>query len=353
MNWWPTTCKPGDMIRVHIGSIEHYGIFVSEEEVIQFGLPPIPEYRKPDEEIVVLSTDIDTFSCGNIVEVAEYDKKEAKKAFPKKKTVELAKGRLGESGYNFIHNNCEHFANECVFGIKRSSQEENARKKWNSRPILDVYIAEVPEQCEYEAVYPESREREIAKVKHDETKRQKYIAWKTLKQAIQHSFRMQMEELDFKQDKYGRWLCDELIFSISHTEGAVAVAVSNGAVGVDIENLAVAESKYADKVSALRKRAYTAKESAEYPEETVDALMTAWTRKESLFKGFDGSRFRPERVETVGENVDTHHIRLKEDMILSVCGEKLAVVAYYYCDGQSAHILGRDAIEDGKPICGE
>lgn len=130
MKWWPNSCNSGDMIRVHIGSIDHYGIFVSEEEVIQFGLPPIAENLMPEDKVEVLVTDIDTFACGNIVEVAELDRKEEKARFPKEKTIELARSRVGDKGYNIIHNNCESFVNECVFGIRKSSQEEKIRTKW-------------------------------------------------------------------------------------------------------------------------------------------------------------------------------------------------------------------------------
>lgn len=133
MKWWPSECKTGDMIRVHLGSIDHYGIFVSEEEVIQFGLPPIPENYMPEDQIKVLCTDIDTFSCGKIIEVAEFDKSERKKMFSRDKIVENARSKVGRDGYNIIHNNCEHFANECVFGISRSSQEESIRSKFLNR----------------------------------------------------------------------------------------------------------------------------------------------------------------------------------------------------------------------------
>ena len=30
--------------------------------------------------------------------------------------------QLGRGGYNIISNNCEHFANECLFGTKESEQ---------------------------------------------------------------------------------------------------------------------------------------------------------------------------------------------------------------------------------------
>ncbi|KAF8386221.1 hypothetical protein PRIPAC_75363 [Pristionchus pacificus] len=36
--------------------------------------------------------------------------------------VERAKSKLGEGGYNFVTNNCEHFANYCRYGKKRSGQ---------------------------------------------------------------------------------------------------------------------------------------------------------------------------------------------------------------------------------------
>ena len=50
MKWLPGECRPGDMIRVRLGSIYHYGIFVSEDEIVQFGPPPVGA-REPDDKI--------------------------------------------------------------------------------------------------------------------------------------------------------------------------------------------------------------------------------------------------------------------------------------------------------------
>lgn len=132
MKWKPLECKAGDMIRIPIGQFYHIGIFVSEDEVIQFGLPPVRENLTNVEDVEVLATDIDVFSCGKIVEVAQLDFKEKLKRFKPKKTVEIARSRIGEKGYNIIHNNCEHFAYECVFGVKYCSQEDALRQKWRS-----------------------------------------------------------------------------------------------------------------------------------------------------------------------------------------------------------------------------
>lgn len=133
MKWTPDKAKEGDMIRIPIGQFYHIGIFVSEDEVIQFGLPPTPENLSAPDEIKVIATDIDVFSCGKIVEVAKLDFKERLKRFKPQKTVELARSRIGEKGYNIIHNNCEHFAYECVFGISYCSQEDELRQKWRSQ----------------------------------------------------------------------------------------------------------------------------------------------------------------------------------------------------------------------------
>lgn len=130
MKWWPTDCEAGDIIRVHLGSVEHYGIFVSEDEVIQFGLPPVKSSQGQPSEFKVVATDIATFCCGNIPEVSVPDKKELKARFSKEETIARARARIGEEGYSMLHNNCEHFVYECAYGIKKSTQVDSVRKKW-------------------------------------------------------------------------------------------------------------------------------------------------------------------------------------------------------------------------------
>ena len=130
MKWVYRECQYGDVIRVKLGSVYHYGIFVSEDEVIAFGLPPTAENLKNQQDIKVLATDIDVFSCGNPVEVVQLTLIEKRRRQSPDKTVSAARARIGEGGYNLIHNNCEHFVNEIVFGKKISEQELEVRRKW-------------------------------------------------------------------------------------------------------------------------------------------------------------------------------------------------------------------------------
>lgn len=83
MRWLAQSCSFGDLIRVRLGAVCHYGIFASEDEVLQFALPPIAAYA--DREKTVCATDIETFACGQIVETAVLDAKEKKSAAARSK----------------------------------------------------------------------------------------------------------------------------------------------------------------------------------------------------------------------------------------------------------------------------
>ena len=79
MNWVLKEAASGDMVRVKSGSIYHYGVFVSEDEIIQFGLAPAlrPSVKPCDVEVCV--SDVDGFLGGGFLEVAVLDRKESKK----------------------------------------------------------------------------------------------------------------------------------------------------------------------------------------------------------------------------------------------------------------------------------
>ena len=118
MNWVEKTPVFGDMIRTKVQFYYHYGIFVSEEEVIQFGLPNDP--LRSAEQIRVLSSDIYAFLQGGQLEVLAPDRAQRKQMRAPEQIVAIARQRLGEAGYDILHNNCEHFATDCVFGMPTS-----------------------------------------------------------------------------------------------------------------------------------------------------------------------------------------------------------------------------------------
>lgn len=129
MKWSVRKGKPGDMVRVHANSyFDHYGVYVSDEEVIQFGFNPALGEPVPDKEVTVVATDMTTFRNGAFPEFADMSFKEKCTRKSPDKAISVARSRIGEGGYNVVHNNCEHFAYECIFGYKYSSQEQKVRE---------------------------------------------------------------------------------------------------------------------------------------------------------------------------------------------------------------------------------
>ena len=131
MTFTERTPRYGDMIRTKVRFYHHYGIYVSDERVIQFGMPD--NTGTPNEQIHVMTTDIYTFLNGGTLEVGQPNREERKKMRSAKQVVELAEGRLGETGYDILHNNCEHFVNECVFGEHRCGFLEAAREQLRTK----------------------------------------------------------------------------------------------------------------------------------------------------------------------------------------------------------------------------
>ncbi|MBO5892531.1 MAG: lecithin retinol acyltransferase family protein [Oscillospiraceae bacterium] len=127
MKWVEKTPVYGDLIRTKVSFYHHYGIFVSEDQVIQFGLPDGP--LRPADEIRVLSSNIAAFLQGGDIEVAEPEGSERKTMRSPKQIVEIATSRLGEGGYDILHNNCEHFVNDCAFGAHVSNFLQDVREK--------------------------------------------------------------------------------------------------------------------------------------------------------------------------------------------------------------------------------
>ncbi len=291
MKWIVDNCKFGDMIRVKCGAILHYGIYVSDDEVVQFGLPPVGGLKVNPVGVVVCATDIDKFCCGSFVEVGVPDKAERKKRLSPQQTVAAAKSRMGEGGYDVITNNCEHFANECYFGVHRSEQEEAVRGKWLSRSVLDVYITEISDD-DNAVLVPQSRQDEVQNVSSQKLKNQKTTAWLLLEAAVKRSFGCALGELKFDKLKNGKWVCDKLWFSISHTDGFAVVAVSDMPCGVDAEDIAA----FADKYDGNTANALIASICAKRESITHDTLLCQWIKKESAFKAFGKGGFKPNKI---------------------------------------------------------
>ena len=100
---------------------------------------------------------------------------------------------------------------------------------------VDVYIAIIPENGCMEAVYPPERDQEINLTSNEKIKKEKHYVWRLLEYAVLNSFGFCMEDMAFQKTKRGKWITPNCEFSLSHSNGVVAVAVSRFRVGIDIE----------------------------------------------------------------------------------------------------------------------
>ena len=356
MKWMPAACKAGDVIRVQLGKISHFGIFVSDDEVIQFGLPPIPQYKDHPDRVRVVATDIATFSCGMIVEKAVYDRAEQKAAFPRGQIVERARARLGEGGYNIFHNNCEHFVNECAFGVRRSQMEEEARRRWLSRPVLDVYVMTVPDMLPDRRIMQPARRAAIESCRNAELRKYMTADWLLLETAIRRSFSLELSDLNPVKRPSGKWTCDRVHFSLTHTENLVAVAVSDRPVGIDAENLASLTEKYARLGTPPEKvigKILSKEESYEPTDDRIADLAYLWTAKEAAFKKEDKSRFIPSKITVRNESVVSRLFVRPERTVLSVCSEHAGREKYFISDLERTVMADASYFEPSDKTGGE
>ena len=321
MKWVLKDPSFGDMVRVKTGSIYHFGVFVDENEVIQFGLAPCARQTVKDSDIEICSSDIDTFLCGGFLEVAELDKKELKKRRPPKETVEYARSRLGEKGYNILYNNCEHFANQCVLNEKNCLQTDAIRQLFKAMPIADVYVATIPKRMGEKTLHPVERMEEVLNCTNEQVKKQRYYAWMLLEYGLERTFLQKIANLTFEKTKGGKWTSSTCYFSISHSENAVAVVLSRKPIGVDIELLRPTKNGFIEKV-------LTKKEQTEFSsipqEDQTEYLIGKWTEKESIFKAYEEGRFQPAKIETGRYFVKSKKLVVDgEEYILSVAGDTL------------------------------
>ncbi len=124
-NWVCKCPSYGDHIRVNRGLYYHHGIYKSDYEVYSFQ-SPIGSEISP-ETAVVLKISLIDFLKNGYLEVREYTLEELKRKRSNNQICAYAEAHLGEGGYNLLTNNCEHFANRCVFGESSSNQVENVK----------------------------------------------------------------------------------------------------------------------------------------------------------------------------------------------------------------------------------
>ena len=330
------TPRFGDIVRVEAGQFYHYGIYVSGEEIIQFGPTPDAAHSLLDRDIRVCTSDMNGFLKGGFLEVASFSLAERIKAASPKEVVDRARKEIGTGGYEILTNNCEHFVNNCVFGKKTSEQVDSVRAFWKSIPVLDVYIAIQPEKTDRARVVPKERQKLLDETANSAVREQRRFAWQVLCTGLNRSLGLDADRIGLKRNENGKWVSDACELSLSHCSGAVAAAVSKKPVGVDIEpeDSPRYREKILERIATEREREMIA------GLDPMQGIAKLWTRKEALFKRKDQKSFSPIREDAASETVRTFRLLQDRAYIVSVSAESFVNLRFYTVDEQMhAHRL--------------
>lgn len=149
----------GDVIGVHRGLIEHYGVYdndncIYEYNGINIGTTTLREFVGNKKQFFVLNFDtihsipqkikvpfstnfssvvapspyFDNSIFDIILDIIKITKGNDYHLYSPNETIQRAQSRLGENKYNLFFNNCEHFAIWCKTGIHESYQVEQLLK---------------------------------------------------------------------------------------------------------------------------------------------------------------------------------------------------------------------------------
>ncbi len=150
----PVQAQYGDIIGVVRagGTYVHYGIYVSDTCIVHYNIPAsktighatvhatdLRNFLRDDSEYFILdfpqpySPPVALGNVGSTPHTNSYSEELARSLqqtygyhlFTPEETVARARSRLGETSYNLLTNNCEHFAIWCKTGVSESMQVNN------------------------------------------------------------------------------------------------------------------------------------------------------------------------------------------------------------------------------------
>ena len=161
--------------------------------------------------------------------------------------------------------------------------------------VVDVYISAIDKNEEIGEIANKIRREEIAKISNERVKREKYCAWKLLCHALKNSFGLEAEKLDFIKLDCGAWAVEGAEISISHSDDAIAVAVSTVPVGIDIERV---HKPHSNRMAEFIMNERELEIFNSLPDEAKEErLIEIWTTKEAIFKTKKAPAFLPKETD--------------------------------------------------------
>lgn len=184
-----------------------------------------------------------------------------------------------------------------------------------------VYLMEIDEQVPFSAYekfmsfLSEAQRQKIERRKAEMAKKLTLISNVFVRMKATEILGIQNQDLQFSQNEFGKpYLVNtrQFHFNISHTKNALAIAIADTEIGVDIEKIKKFNPKIAERYFTKEEAVYLKNHST-----AVDFFET-WTKKEAYLKWLGTGLSTPLNSFNTLElkNVQTTH---QTDYIISVC----------------------------------
>ena len=151
--------------------------------------------------------------------------------------------------------------------------------------MIKVYLAKKP-TFKGQKTKSVARNKELASIKNPKVFNEKLQVWLLLEYALKDSG-FDPQNLQFEKLPSGKWTASGVNFSLSHSEGFFAVALSDEIVGVDLQKAVRIDS---ERLCQMILNESEFKKFANLPKRDKNAAaIKKWCEKESAFKMVNAS----------------------------------------------------------------
>lgn len=182
---------------------------------------------------------------------------------------------------------------------------------------LNIYIGAVEDFSQHSHL-PDYAVKSLEKTKNKRSAEEKKAGYGLLDYALKQ-MNINSDVTECFLSETGKPLHKDFCFSVSHSSGVVAVAISSKPLGIDVE------------LCDNEKRTERLKQKILHENETNENTLVLWTIKEAVFK-FDGKEkvFIPSSIDTTEFNSKTFKFTWQgKNFILSVAADDLSEVNFH------------------------
>jgi len=146
-----------------------------------------------------------------------------------------------------------------------------------------VYVAKMPRVSSAKEIFPLERKQEIDACKNMIARIEKTSVWLLLTDVLKVVYDIDIRNLSIKKNNFGKWECDNLYFSLTHSKDLIGVAVSPKPIGIDVQ--IIKDAKMQSVISNEN-------------DDKDDTIIESFSKKEALFKKEGNCMFNPKNIAT-------------------------------------------------------